>query len=103
MAVQRQKAALGNRKAGLPAIIIGAVVLLAFMAWWGYKNFGPQPDIKTEAGFAHDEWMNKIAKETGGDISKLSPEDMGKLQKQTFGHGDLALKQWAKDHGYAPK
>jgi hypothetical protein len=45
--------------------------------------------------------MNKIAKETGGDFSKLSPEDARKLQTQTFGHGDLALKQWAKDHGYA--
>jgi len=83
------------------AIIAAAVAVLAFVVWWGIRNFGPQPDPTNELTVAQDQWMDRIAKESGGDISKLAPEDLKKLQGQTYGHADLALKAYAQKHGYA--
>jgi len=99
MAAKTANTAPGSQNVKLPVIIVAVVVLVAFLGWWGWKNFGPQPAIKTEAAVAHDKWMDQIARQSGGDISKLSAEDMEKLQKQTYGHGDLALKAYCKDHG----
>ncbi|HZP80834.1 MAG TPA: hypothetical protein VFB21_04280 [Chthonomonadaceae bacterium] len=101
MAVKSEKPSFGKQKAGLPAIIIGAVVLIAFLVWMGYRAFGPEPKPPpTEAAKAYDAWWDKIAKESGGDISKLSQEDMRKLQATTYGHGEQALKAYAQEHGY---
>jgi hypothetical protein len=83
------------------AIIVAAVAVLAFMVWWGIRNFGPQPDPANDLTRAQDQWMDRIAKESGGDISKIAPEDLKKLQRQTYGHADLALKAFAQKHGYA--
>jgi len=84
-----------------PVLIAGVIVLIAFAGWMGYRTLGPQPDPVNELTMAQDKWMDRIAKESGGDSSKLAPEDLNKLQKQTYGHGDQALKAYAQKHGYA--
>lgn len=100
MAVKGAKAGGNKKNVSMPAVIISVFLLVSFMAWWGYRSFGPEPVIKTEAAVSHDQWLDKIAKETGGDFSKVSAADVEKLQKETMGHGDLMLKAYAKDHGY---
>jgi len=82
------------------AVVVGIAVLI-FVIWWGYKNFGPEKAPPTAASNSYDAWFDKVAKESGGDISKLSQADAGKLQSQTLGHGAQALSGYAKQHGYA--
>jgi len=85
-----------------PLAILAVAALIGFLGWWGYQNFGPDPPLPlTPAARAYNKWFDKIAKDSGGDISKLSDEDMGKLQKSTLGHGAIALKGYAKEHGFA--
>ncbi len=86
----------------LPAIIIGAVLLIGLLVMMGVRAFGPDTNqAPTSAGVANDKWLDKIAKESGGDLSKVAPEDVSKMQVTYFGHADKALMQYAKDHGYA--
>lgn len=80
-----------------PAVIaIVAVVLLAFVGWLAYANLAPhaEPYVPktTPEGAATNNWIEQKAKESKGDISKLSPEDQDKLQKITRGYGAVALK-----------
>lgn len=88
-----------NLKAGgvSPGIIAGVVVvLIAFIAWLGYINLVPHtepPEVKTTPeGAANNAWITQKAKESGGDISRLSADDQAKLQKITRGFGAVALK-----------
>jgi len=36
--------------------------------------------------------MREIAQRTGGDVKKLSPEELARLQKITNGQGERALR-----------
>jgi hypothetical protein len=82
----------------IPIIVVAVVALLAFVVWMGYRALGPQPEPQNELTQAHDKWMDDMAKYSGGDVNKLKPEDMAKLQGQTRGHAAEALKGWIKNH-----
>lgn len=101
MAVNHGKDIAGKQNVKMPIVIACVVALIAFMVWYGIRTFGPEPDKKTEAGMANDNWLDKIAKESGGDVSKLSLADLEKLNKQTFGHAQQALQARAKELGAA--
>src|SRR5579859_2172360 len=78
-----------HKKQVSPALVAGAVILLlVFIGWWAYHNFGPQPEPpKTRAMETWDEYMKKVAAYTGGDPGKLTKEDYDKIYKQTSGFG----------------
>lgn len=88
-----------KKNVSIPLAVVCVAALVAFMVWWGIKNFGPEPMIITEAGRIKEAWMDKIARESKGDFSKLSLADQGELQKYSWGHGEIALKGHYKNMG----
>ena len=88
----------GGAGVKMPVVIIAVIALVGFMVWWGVKSFGPATEPRTEAANAHDEWLNKLVKDSGADWSKVSEEDKGKFNTETRGNGEMAFKAWAKDH-----
>ena len=81
-----------GKQVPVPVTVLAVIGLVAFMAWWGIRSFGPEPEILTPAGQAQNNWLRKIAIECKGDFSKLSPADQLKLQTNTMGHGVSAMK-----------
>jgi hypothetical protein len=82
-----------------PAVIALAIAgLLAFAAFVGYRTLGPQAPEKpnlpplTAQQQANNDFIKKLAMQTGGDISKASPEDEKRLQDITRGMGAMALQ-----------
>lgn len=101
MAVRGESKNKGNG-VKLPIVIVSVIALVAFLVWMGIRALGPDtPAGPTKSGVVFDSWMDKIAKDSGGDVSKLSPEDLNKLQASSYGHAEQALSHYAKDHGYA--
>lgn len=81
-----------------PAVIAVAVVfLMVFIGLIAYHNFGPAPHpvIPDNVQTPIASWLRTKAQESGGDISKLSPEDQQKLQTVTQGKGVAYLKKYA--------
>ena len=85
----------GNAKPGVPLpMIVGAVVLLAlFVGWLAYRNLGPAPMGPTgPTEQSKNDWVSQLAKQTGGDFSKLDPQTRLKLNTYTGGKGAELLK-----------
>ena len=93
----------GEEKPPIPmwAIIAAAVALLAFVVWWGYKNFGPQNPPLTAKNVQVNNMLEEMAKKSGGDFSKLSPEDQQKVRSAAGAFAPLALHSVAVSKGYA--
>src|SRR4028119_1208004 len=89
-----------TQKKEIPPSVIALVVagVLAFTAFMGYRTLGPQTPGKlnhpgpTAQQKANNEFLVNLAKQTGGDISKASPQDVQRLQAMTGGNGAMALK-----------
>ena len=85
----------GGVPPALVAVAVAVVVALAAMV--GYKSLSPAaPEIANVEQSPQQKETSAFvalkAKESGGDINKLSPEDRDKLQQLTMGHGEQALK-----------
>jgi len=80
---------------GLLAAVV--VVLVLFVGWLAYHNFVPPkpPVIPDTVNSPVANWIRSKARESGGDISKLSPEDVQRLQSVTQGKGEAYLKKYA--------
>ena len=78
-------------KKQLPIVITVIVVLIAVLAWWGMKNLAPEGKINTEASTKTDDLVKELKKKSGGDFSKLSPEDQERLNKISGGRGAMML------------
>ena len=75
----------------MPIIIAAVVVLVALVAFFGYRAFNPpQPHTATMQKF--DDWVSQLAKSSNRDFSKLNKADQDKLNQMTMGHGAQALK-----------
>ncbi len=76
---------------------VAVVVLVLFLGWIGYRNFGPPPHpvLPDNVNTPIANWIRTKAHESGGDISKLSPEDQQHLQSLTQGKGAAYLKKYA--------
>jgi hypothetical protein len=82
-----------NQPAKPGMVVMVVVVLLAFISWLAYANLiAPPSRPMTDKQKETDAWIAKLAKESGGDLSKLNEEDRSKLQQMTAGHGEMALK-----------
>ena len=97
MSVQTGRSAKKNVSPAMIAVL--AVVLLAFVGWLAYANLfaPPKPAAMDAKAQANHDWIKQLAKQSGGDISKLSPEDTQKLQEMTKGYGAMALKTALKE------
>ena len=85
-----------------PGVVAAAVIILVlFVVWIGYRSLAPPAPEKVpdnvDSPIAN--WVRTKAHESGGDLSKLSPEDQQKLQSVTQGKGEAYLKKYAN----APK
>lgn len=78
-------------KKQLPIIIAVVVVLVVVLTWWGMKNFAPEGKINTAESTKTDDLVKELKKKSGGDFSKLSPEEQEKLNKMSGGRGAMML------------
>jgi hypothetical protein len=80
---------------GLIAVVV--VILLLFVGWIGYRNLAPPPHpvLPDNVDTPIARWIRDKARESGGDISKLSPADQQKLQSITQGKGEAYLKKYS--------
>jgi hypothetical protein len=78
-----------------PAVAAALViVLVAFVGWLAWANLfaPPKPAPMDAKGQANHEYIKQLAVKSGGDFSKLSPDEQQKLQKMTTGYGAMAMK-----------
>ena len=90
----RSSSAAAKRRATPGVIAIAVVVLIAIVGWLAYANMlaPPKPlPLSKQAQTNHD-WIKSLAQKSGGDFSKLSPEEQQKLTSMTGGYGAMALK-----------
>ena len=89
--------AASNNQVSPGLIAVAVVILLLLVGWIGYRNLAPAPhevipdNVQTPIAI----WIRTKAHESGGDLSKLSPEDQQKLQSVTQGKGEAYLKKYA--------
>jgi len=93
----------GEEKKGIPmwALVAAGVALIAFLVWWGVKNFGPQNPPLTAENVAVDRMLDEMAKKSGGDFSKLTPEEQEKVRKATGPYAGMVIANTARAKGYA--
>jgi hypothetical protein len=87
----------GKSQVSPGVIAVAVAVLLLLIVWIAYHNFAPPPHqvIPDNVDTPIARWIRDKAHESGGDISKLSPEDQQKLQSVTQGKGEAYLKKYA--------
>jgi hypothetical protein len=80
----------------VPVVVAACIAALGFMGWWGYKNFGPQDTPKTSKNIEVDNYLAEMAKKSGGDWNKLTPEEQAKVNSMTANRGAMALAGLAR-------
>jgi predicted negative regulator of RcsB-dependent stress response len=70
---------------------LGAIVLVGFMIWWGIKNFSDSEKPQTAAAATAQQYLEDMAKKSGGDITKLTPEEQQKVNAMSGNRGAMAL------------
>jgi hypothetical protein len=83
-----------DTKKGLP--ILGIIMLLSATIWWGIYSFSPPEYPKTQRMIEDDKFIAGLAEKSGGDFSKLSPEEQKKLNQMSMGHGQNVLSSLKK-------
>ena len=86
-----------KKSVALPLMIVAGVLLLFFMYWLYQKNFGPAP-VPPPTGVAktNNDYINGLYDRTGGDYSKLTPDEVQKVNQMTSGHGQIAFQNIKK-------
>ena len=85
-----------KKQVPMPVVVAACIFALAFMGWWGYKNFGSANTPKTAENVKVDNYLAEMAQKSGGDWSKLTPEEQAKVNSMTGNRGALALATMAK-------
>src|SRR2546423_13618227 len=81
------------------ALIALGLAMVLFMGWLAYANFFAPPKaapMNAEAK-TNQSWLKQVAVRTGGDMSKLTPEERAKLHTLAGGYGALALQTALKE------
>ena len=71
--------------------IIAAMSLFVLIGCEAKPDPAPVTQKTPEAGF-----VEELAQKSGGDISKLTPDERAKLDSITRGHSEIALKSAVK-------
>lgn len=83
-----------NLTAKLAVIII--VLAVALLAWQAYRYFGPRPEYPPPMQTRNEqvsEWIRSLARKSGGDINRLTPQERAQLEMLTRGNAEVALKE----------
>jgi hypothetical protein len=88
-----------KKQVPVPVVVAAFVALLAFLGWWGYRNFGPQTTPKSAESLKVEAYLREMAKKCDGDISKLTSEERAKVNSMTGGRGGMALAGMAGKFG----
>ena len=75
-------------------------VLVVFVLWVAYRSLFASPVALTAPPLKPTpvmDWIHQKAKESGGDINKLSQQDRMQLMMQTSGMGEQLLKRYAHE------
>ncbi len=88
---KKQKTEKNKKEVSVPVVIVAFVVLIGFLGWWGYQNFGPQVTPKSAESLKIDAYLREMATKCDGDISKLTPEERSRVNSITGGRGGMAL------------
>ena len=86
-----------DKRVSLPVVFAVVVLLVAFVGWRFYAYFGPHTPVAESKPLLPqyqeaNDWVTQKAKESQGDVTKLSPEDQQQLSEQTHGMGATVLK-----------
>jgi hypothetical protein len=78
-------------------VIVGAIAILMLfvgvIAYNSLRSHEPVP-VKTQSS----DWLEKIARESGGDYNKLSAEDKAKVDKIPFGGREWLKRKYDSLH-----
>lgn len=83
-----------NLTAKLAVVII--VLAVALLAWQAYRYFGPRPEYPPPMQTRNEqlsEWIRSLARKSGGDINRLTPQERAQLEMLTRGNAEVALKE----------
>jgi hypothetical protein len=86
---------MDNKKV-LPFLGAGVAVLVGLAVWFGIRSFSAPTAAPTAQSIAADNFVAEMAKKSGGDFSKLSPEEQQKLDKMSMGHGASMIRSAGK-------
>jgi hypothetical protein len=79
-------------------MVVGAIaaicLILGVLAFWIFVPHGEK--VAPLPPNANDQWILQKAKETGGDVKKLSPSDQMKLIQLRGESGPSVLKHYAE-------
>ena len=75
-----------------PVIALSAVLGAVVLIWYGNMSLGVQDREKSPLEKQVDSRIERLAKQSGGDLNKLSEDDRHWLQNVTQGHGAVAMK-----------
>ena len=93
MAAGPNKGSVKKPGVSLPALAAAVVLLVLFVGWLAYRNLGPPPMGPTgPTEQSKNDWLSQLAKQTGGDFSKLDPGTQQKINIYTGGKGAELLK-----------
>lgn len=82
---------LKNSQVGAPVIVIAAIILGLFMFWMYKVNFKTVPEAKPIV--VDKQLLLRLAQQSQGDFSKLSPQDQARVNGMTGGYGAVAIGQ----------
>jgi hypothetical protein len=85
----------------MPVLIAAVAVVVLLVGGLAWHYFGPNTGSGrarplTAQEKADADWLNQMAKETGGDFSKLSPEDQRRMFALNGPHAPFNLRQAAQ-------
>jgi hypothetical protein len=80
----------------VPVVIAACIAVLALVVWWGFKNFSPGDPPKSSLNVQVDNYLAEMAKKSGGDWSKLTPEEQAKVNGMTGNRGAMAISSLSK-------
>jgi len=91
--------ASGNPLSGKPTtavVVVAVVALVVLVGWLAYANLLAPPKAPPLVKGTNYTFVEQVAKQSGGDYSKVSAEDQAKLESMTMGHGKQAFDDAVK-------
>lgn len=77
-------------------VVVAVLALVVLVGWLAYANLLAPPKAPPLVKGTNYTFVEQVAKQSGGDYSKVSAEDQAKLESMTMGHGRQAFDDAAK-------
>ena len=89
------------KAAPAPIVVVALVVVLVlFVGWLAYAHLlaGPAAQPLSAQAKSNNDRLRTLAKQSGGDISKLSEEDRNWVNNNAGGYGAMVLQKLANEN-----